>query len=277
MTSTVNRILVGYRASSPVMISSDSSSSACLTPPKKRKMIFGKDEVAVPVGVPEPNTDVPAPCKFGSKEHGIEEGEIPVCSQNLEKWETLDYDLSLCQELVMLYVQPETYKIPFNQLDGFRRIVKLQVCQGFISVEVGTTKFFNHMRSLLCLHSSIARGKGDCLRFDLNMLRDAVDTMDKVETEIYDTGYYGMYDGDSHKSKSKLKVFPRYKLGVPRYQLTKDEMKLIRKAASESGGSVLCGTVKCGSGPEEHKDIDSSVTFEDDDASTVDDMTSSTD
>ena len=180
-----------------------------------------------------------------------------------ELWEDLEYEMHMCKELVEEYVELETYGIPFHKIGNFLLEVRLEVYTGKISAECGVTKFFDHMRSLLDVHTAVARGKEEFRRFRVDVLEDALSAMDTVEYETYKCGHYGV----SQNSKQLGKGIARknsnlWSYGSSEYSSSDDSaMSLAEKVAVTFHGDVCIGYVN---GPEEFGDADESTTTSDD-------------
>ena len=216
--------LTGYRASSPIVLSSDTGSECSMSSKKtklSREDSHGSD-VFVSMAWKLAN----------AKEDATEDSDgSPAWMSNFTKWEQLEYDLSLCAELVESYVKLETYGIGFDKISLYRNDVKAEVCKGHISAQTGMTQFFDYLRGLLDVHVMIMRGRNDAWKFDISVLMEAMHAMDSIETETYSTGYYGMNDRSDEEDADKDNA-------VPDELLPEDEMELIRKAVYDIGGSI---------------------------------------
>jgi hypothetical protein len=160
-----------------------------------------------------------------------ESSNTPSMSRNMEKWELLEYEMNLCKELVLTYVGKDAYGVPFHKIDSFQKQVKCDVCLGYFSAQAGMTKLFNHMRGLLDVHVVVARGRNESGSFRFCALEDALITMEKVEKEIYCTGYYGTdNDGVSTEDSDTSSMSDD--------SLSDDELSMIYKVVKKMGSNV---------------------------------------
>ena len=197
-SNTGKRLLLGYRASSPVVITSDSESDMSMSS-KKRKVGSQKysgmeKKVSATASKPPRSVIIKTPFAYTEvkEDPGKEEGDLGVVASNLERWEQLDYEMILGRDLVLRYVKPQMYDLAFDKSDSVREILKKKVGMGVMSPQRGLSEYFDHLRGLLDVHASVVRAKGDHQLFRSDDLREAVVMMEMIETETYETGYYGM-------------------------------------------------------------------------------------
>ena len=116
---------------------------------------------------------------------------------NRHKWEQLEYEMYLCKDLLHKYVKEKTYGVDFDQKIGeFTRTKKSQVLAGTITCAVALKAIFDHMRGLLDLHIAMARARNEWEKFDQVLLYKALDMMDTVQSETFESKYYGAGDED---------------------------------------------------------------------------------
>ena len=230
------RIVVGYRGTSPVVVSTKAGSESFL-PPKKRKLMVGPDGAAIAVGV----TWEEAP-------RATDEDHKAACRI---RWDKMYYDMTLAAIAVENYVKPKTYDLPFHNIEDFRKMVKAQVYAGLISAEAGLRKFFNHLRTLVDMHTTIAVERKELHLFNEGEWEYACDLMKEFEKEVKIHGFDCLY-GESNKKEVEEKI-------------SEEEIELIHMATSMGGNIVYKPVGYVSNNPEDFGDAEMS----DDDGSTV--------
>ena len=228
-------VVVGYRAASPVVITTKVGAEA-FVPPKKCKLMVGPDGTAVAIGV----TWEEAP-------RASHEDSKAYCRIS---WDKMYYDMAIAVLFVEHYVKPKTYDLPFHNIEEFRKMVEAQVYAGLISPEAGLRKFFNHMRSLVDMHTKIAVERKELHLFDEGDWQRACDKMKDFEQEVNIHGFDCLC-GESNKKEAEEKI-------------SEEEIELIHMATSMGGNIVYKPVGYVGKNPEDVGDAEMSDDSDDD-------------